>query len=216
MIALLQENYDENYKSIEDQEFKTEVRASLENAFSNPNTVFNILRDKGRIISFNRFDTLRDFEGREVTYFGSFNADTTYSGVGSVMLEKTLKERLGDKRPMMAHCDPKQPISKKYIESGFIATGFYTIAGKPSFEIWRTEDTRSRFASKNETQKKLLQSIEMGNPVYDIRKQNKQETYPELNDGKILTRYFIHNDEMYLVFEDVPKDFKEMFISPTV
>lgn len=216
MLALLTSNFDEAYKDPNDTDFKEVVKGSLVNSFTNQNTVFRFLRDHENIVSFNRFDLLRDHKGKEVTYFGSFNADPAYSGVGAVVLEKTIQERLRDGKPMMAHCDPTQPISKKYIESGFIATGYYPLKGKPSFEIWRAEDIQSRFASKNETLEDLVSGLEKGNTSYEIRKQNKQETYPELEVGKVLTRYFVHKGETYLVFEEASGDLKEIFTEPNV
>ncbi len=147
MRKLLKKNYLHMYSGKESALFRKAIADSLEKGFLRDDTVFRILRDDEKIVSFNRFDTLRDIGGREVTYFGSFNADTAYSGVGSVMLEETIKERLEDGRPMRAHCDSAQPITKKYIEDGFVATDFHEVVGKPSFEIWRTNDIPSSIHS---------------------------------------------------------------------
>jgi len=213
MRTLLKDNYEKVYTKDSDGVFKSAVMASLEKAFLSPDSTFSLLRDHGKIVSFNRFDTLHDVNGREVSYFGSFNADSAYSGVGSVMLEKTIKKRLEDGRPMMAHCDPTQPITKKYIEDGFIATAYHAIAGKPSFEIWRMKDSNAECKGKNMSPEEL---VSLGNESREmiVRKQTETESYHELQDGMSLTRFFVHEGATYVVFERISKTLEQIFVLP--
>jgi polyhydroxyalkanoate synthesis regulator phasin len=213
MKFLMKANYDKAYPEPENEDFKTAVAKSLEKSFSNPDTSFRVLRDNGKIVSYNRFDTIRDFTGKEVSYFGSFNADPAYSGVGGVMLEETIKDQLESGRPMMAHCDPTQAITRKYIEDGFIATQFYEISGKPSFEIWRTKESRSMLKSKHMSVTDLLEKSESSGPVI-VRERQSREEYDELREGKALTRHFTHDGKTYLVFETLPKSLQEDFTPP--
>jgi len=213
MKALLTGNYNKVYPGPENEAFRKLVSDSLEKSFTNPQTVFKVLRDKGKIVSFNRFDTIDTSYGREVSYFGSFSANPAYSGVGSVMLEETVKERLEDGRPMMAYCDPGQNITKKYIEDGFIATGFFQIAGQPSFEIWRSKDLSMIMKSKTIPTAELLAMSEPENSI-TVRKQEPNDTYPELKLGQALTRYFTHEKEINLVFEVLPNSLQSEFVSP--
>ena len=213
MKELLQTNFDKAYPRPEDEEFKAAVAGSLTNSFSNPNTVFRVLRDKEKIVGFNRFDTLRDHTGKEVSYCGSFNVDPAYNGVGSVMLEETIKERLQDGRPMMAHCDPNQDIAKKYIEHGFVATGLYSFAGKPSFEIWRSQDSVSQLTSKEKSIEELLSETEDTKSIL-VREKTAPESYPELQDNMGLTRYFTYQGKTYLVFETLPDNLQSDFTPP--
>lgn len=213
MQELLRKNYDTAYPEPENNEFKTAVEGSLLKSFSNPNTTYRILRDQGKIVSFNRFDTLRDYTGKEVSYFGSFNADPAYSGVGGIMLEETIKDQLESGRPMMAHCDPTQAITKKYIEDGFVATGFYSLAGKPSFEIWRSKDSTAQLESKGESIQELLSFIE-GTGSVVVREQSSAEAYPELKNNMGLTRYFTHQGKTYLVFENLSNTLRDKFTPP--
>jgi hypothetical protein len=201
MFSLLQENYQKTYPGEEYKEFVGMVQESLQKSFTNPNTIFRILRDKGKIVSFNRFDIVTEPEGGEKTYFGSFNTDPAYSGVGSVMLEKTIQARLKDGRPMIGNCDTNQPITRKYIESGFIATSFFMAPSEiPAFEIQRTQDSATRFKTKTMTIEELLTHTDT---FYTVRKKEVEETYLEIQEGKVLTRFFEHNKEFYLVFEEV-------------
>ena len=213
MKTLLKANYDKAYPEPENEDFKAAVASSLEKSFSNPDTSFRVLRDNGKIVSYNRFDTLRDFTGKEVLYFGSFNADPAYSGVGGVMLEETIKDQLETGRPMMAHCDPTQAITRKYIEDGFVATDFYELAGKPSFEIWRSKDSSPQLESKRRSVEELLELVdESGSMV--VREKSESETYPELQNSMGLTRFFTHGGKTYLVFETLPGTLKGEFIPP--
>jgi len=213
MKELLQHNYNKAYPEPENESFKAAVADSLARSFSDQNTTYRILRDEGKIVSFNRFDTLKDYTGHEVSYFGSFNADPAYSGVGGIMLEETIKDRLRDGRPMMAHCDPTQTITKKYIEDGFIATGFYPLAGKPSFEIWRSKNSTRQLESKGKSIEELLPLTENSESII-VREQSSAETYSELQKGMGLTRYFTHQGKTYLVFETLPGTLQDEFIPP--
>ena len=213
MKVLMKANYDKAYPEPENEDFKTAVAGSLEKSFSNPDTSFRVLRDNGKIVSYNRFDTVRDVTGKEVSYFGSFNADPAYSGVGGVMLEETLKDQLETGRPMMAHCDPTQAITRKYVEDGFVATQFYELAGKPSFEIWRSKNSSSQLESKERSVDELLELIG-GSEAIVVREQSESETYPEVKNSMGLTRYFIHGGKTYLVFETLPDTLQDDFTPP--
>ena len=210
MRELLRKNYAHMYPRRENEVFRDAILSSLEKGFSQDDTVFRILRDGEKIVSFNRFDTVRDIGGREISYFGSFNTDPAYSGVGSVMLEETIKERLKDGRPMMAHCDPTQPITKKYIEDGFVATNCYDVAGKPSFEIWRSQDIQAFSLTKQKTIEEL-RAIHNGKDVV-VREERDGETYPEFGENMVLTRFFTDEGKTYVVFERLPESLRESFV----
>lgn len=211
MAELLRSNYERTYPKPEDNEFKLAVAASMQKSFANPDTTFHILRDHGKIVSFNRFDTIRDQKNKEVTLFGSFNTDPAYSGAGGIMLEKTVSERLKDGRPMMAHCDPTQAITRKYIEDGFVATKYFPMAGKPSFEIWRTQDVSEKFVSKTLTPEELVAMRNLPRTISVREQDTDSESYQELLWNNVLTRSFTHNGKSYLVFEKIPEDLKELF-----
>jgi hypothetical protein len=212
MRVLLRSNYDGVYEGVEYAAFKTAVEDSLTNSFTNPDTTFRVLRDEGEIVSFNRFDTVRDVSGREVSYFGSFNADPAYSGVGGVMLEETIKDRLEDGRPMMAYADPGQSVTRKYIENGFVATELHPFSGETLFEIWRKADSPSQFETKQKTVAELLATENTESVV--VREQTEAETYPELQQNKALTRYFNKDGKVYLVFETLPEHLRDEFVAP--
>lgn len=210
MQDILKRNYEKMYPESKDADFKAKVEKSLTTGFSNPDTVFKILRHQGKIVCFHRFDTVQESDGKEVTYFGSFNADPAYSGVGGIMLEETIQERLRDNKPMVAHCIPDQPITRKYIEDGFIATRLDELGGHSIFEIWRSEKSSQQIVSKQKTIDNLVSSQENTDAII-VREQSKIETYPELQHNMGLTRYFIHQGKTYLVFEILPIELQQQF-----
>lgn len=212
MQELLRNNYNKAYPEPEKKAFKAAVAASLTKSFSNPKTTFRVLRHNGKIVSYLRFDTLSDYTGKEVSYFGSFNADPAYNGVGGVMLEETIKDRLKDGRLMMAYTDPNQPITKKYIEDGFIATNTHDFAGKSVLEIWRSKDSTTQLESKERSIEDLLATTESESIV--VREQSSSESYPELRKNMGLTRYFTHQGKTYLVFEKLPNNLRNDFTPP--
>jgi len=211
MRTLQRMRYERLYPGDEFADFRETVFASLEVSFSKSDTEFYILRDSEEIVCFNRFETRRDSSGREVTYFGSFNANSAYSGVGSVMLEESIRERLKDGRPMMAHCDPIQGISRKYIEDGFVATKLVDLSGHTDFEIWRSRDSERGIQSKQMSHTELLGMIGTDGDIV-VREQRTSEDYQELQEGKALTRYFTHQGETYLVFETLPSTLNDIFV----
>ncbi len=213
MLELLRRNFNEAYPNPEDKEFKAEVAYSLTKSFSNPNTTFRVLRDHEKIICFNRFDILHNINGRKVSYFGSFNAEPAYNGVGSVVLDKTVKDQLEKGHPIMGYCDPEQNITKKYIEKGFTAIGLYELAGRPILEIWRSKDSDVLLENKNRSVEDLLNKDNDSKDIL-VREKSEPENYDELKTGLALTRYFTHQKRTYLVFEPLPKNLQDTFTRP--
>ena len=215
MRALMQKNYQAAYPGAAHYDFREAVAASLERGFEECDTVFRLLRDGDEIVSFNRFDTIKGDDGREITYFGSFNAAPAYSGVGGVMLEATLSERLEDGRPMKAHCDPDASISAKYIEDGFVAVSFYALASKPSFEIWRSREVPDLLQSKQMSKEELLElEGKNENTHIVVRAIEPSDMYQELANGYGLTRSFARGGKSYVVFERLPDSLDTIFRDP--
>jgi ribosomal 50S subunit-associated protein YjgA (DUF615 family) len=204
MLALLDQNYHAAYGGQENVNFRETIRTSLEESFANQSVEFRIVRHNEKIISFNRFDITTNNEGRIVSYFGSFNADPVYSGVGRVMLERTIQEQLEKCDVMYAHCDPTSDIAKKYIESGFVAKETKTVAGKFSFEIWRTKDIAEHLHSKQMSIDSLLEKVDQGEEGRVlVREVMSDDPFEELDPdlGYLLTRYFKNDGKTYAVFE---------------
>lgn len=218
MLELMCKNYETLYPGDEYVEFRTKVEAGLQSSFENPSTQFYVLEDNGEIVSFNRFDEVHDSSDRQIKYFGSFNADSTYRGVGSVMLEKTIEAQMQNGEVMFAHCDPTQAITKKYIESGFVATGCdhdYANTGVPILEIWRSGTTIEDLETKNMSMSDLIAiaNISPGpEDDYFVREVEQNDRFYELDNGLsyLLTRYFSHEGKTYVAFEintSISKDF---------
>jgi len=206
--ARMRELVQGNYKN-ETPKFQALVAKSLEDHINDPNTNFYVLRNlNGLIISFNRFDKERDTETGELSrqYFGSFNADPVYFGVGSILMERTIKDQL-DKCPVLyAHCDPRAKISQKYIEDGFIGTQTVSPAGKFSFEIWRTKNSSEKLKTKQMTPEALIAIAGETVPAdfdYFIREVEPNDQFLELDAAFpfLLTRYFTVGSKTYAAFE---------------
>jgi hypothetical protein len=207
MRKLLVDNYMAAYPGEQNSEFRNIVSAGLNNAFKKIDTVFYLLNNGDKIVSFNRFDkTINSDNGRTTLYFGSFNADPKYRGVGSIMLEHTIQEKLQECDAMQAHCDPKSDISKKYIEDGFIATNTETVAGKFSFEIWRSKDSSGQLQTK---QMSINELVELSGKTvafeedYFVREVEPNDKFLELDASFpfLLTRYFKSGGKTYAAFE---------------
>jgi hypothetical protein len=104
----------------------------------------------------------------------------------------------------MAHCDPLADITKKYIESGFVAKETETVAGKFSFEIWRTKDIQDSLVTKKMTVANLLERpLDIIEDNILVREVEEGDSFDELDEGLgfLLTRYFVNDNKTYAVFE---------------
>jgi hypothetical protein len=110
-----------NYASKSD-EFRSAVVKGLTDSFDSANTKFYILRYRGKIVGFNRFDDMEPgTDGIPHKYFGSFNVDPAFGNgkVGDVMIDQTLGYE-AQKSIIEAHCLPDSPITKRYMAEGFV------------------------------------------------------------------------------------------------
>jgi hypothetical protein len=144
MIKILTKNYsDLNERKI--------ALAGMEKGLRNQNTVFEILRRKGEIVSFLRFDRRYDEQGTVInSYFGSFNTDADFQGaaIGDVMLKECLNEE-AESFTIEAHTVPHKMITSKYIEdAGFIVETIelnYMNTGKDIFQIKRDDRINGQY-----------------------------------------------------------------------
>lgn len=218
MRHLIYENYQRDYPGEDNSVFRETVIKSFEDALKRETNEFYILRDGSKVVSFNRFENISDpASERTVLYFGSFNAEEKYRGVGGFMLEQTIQDKLKSCDVMQAHCDPKSDISKKYIEDGFIATQALTLAGKYSFEIWRSSTSQEQLTTKQmDTQELVALAGKSMDPAVDyfVREVELNDEFIELDSGLsfLLTRYFVYGDKTYVAFELNP-ELSKQFVS---
>ncbi len=90
-----------------------------------PSTHWNLLYFEGKPVAFNRFNRHYDKEGNlQYKHFGAFNIDPAYAHakIGEAFMEQTLaQEKFTGGARIFAECDPRSPITQKYIEHGFVA-----------------------------------------------------------------------------------------------
>ena len=118
---------------------------------------FSVLKKDGKVLSFTRFDRIRDESGRIVPdrkYWGSFNVDPQYRGsaVGEAMLQNAV-EREAEDYVLEATVSPKIVVGTDYVEKrGFRITDVlpnYDNSGETFFEIILDKKRNPEFATKD-------------------------------------------------------------------
>lgn len=199
MKTIVQVNY-----AHESEAFREAVLASMVNALNRKGTDFHTLRFKGQIIGFNRFDTMENApDGRHRRYFGSFNVDQSFAGgkLGEAMIEQTvLKE--AEESVIEADCNPRTPITSKYIESGFNATSIADFAGVPSFHIVFDTVTNESLSSRKISAEEVVRRAE-ANERTDriIFCTSDGSSFEYLSQGYALTRFLRNGDHWCCAFE---------------
>ena len=186
-------------------EFVDSVSESLESALRSTGTRFYVLRHKGVIVGFNRFDD-KSFEKEPHLYFGSFNTDASYGNgkLGEVLYEESLAAEVSKNIPIRANCNPLSPITQKYIESGFVATSLEDYAGVPSFSITLDTEKNQSFKSKTWTTEQVVRAVLHQNTenvlAFSVSR-TEEIPFEKVNKGYVLTRYFKQGSRFYVVFE---------------
>ncbi|OGH84561.1 MAG: hypothetical protein A2261_04250 [Candidatus Magasanikbacteria bacterium RIFOXYA2_FULL_44_8] len=119
------------------------VLAGFEKALTNPDNTFYVLKRDGQIISFFRFENLRDKKGEltSETEFASFNTDSDYKGgsLGRGIMREAVLAR-GETGAIVADTDPSSRVCQYYVnEAGFVVDGVevYKQTGQKVFHIRR-------------------------------------------------------------------------------
>lgn len=120
------------------ESFKQKLVDSLHSAIEKGNTTLYVVKHKGEIVAFCRFEEQENGN----LYFGSFVVDERYDNhrLGMALLEESLL-KLGETRRIEADCDPDTPAAKLYAKLGFHVTRKYTFEGVLSTHIVREPDT---------------------------------------------------------------------------
>lgn len=198
--------FDENWAQ-ESPDFKMKVRSGLEASFDSEKTKFYVLRHNSRVVGYARADD--QSEGLEPhMHFGSFNVDKSYkdSRIGEFIYKELIAQSVKRYDRVEADCDPKSDISKFYLRD-FVATEYYLAGGvKPSLHIVYDKEQYGKTAYSNLDEQRIIEhaesaSYKSGDVV--MRVIEYDDNFPELNKGKILTRYFKSKQtgKTYGVFE---------------
>lgn len=205
-VKSIEQMYEENYKN-----YPTEFRHALINGFnkalSSQNTSWYLLKFNNKLIASARFDEVKDRSGKvDHLYFGSVNSNPKYAGgkLGEAMVEQALKLEAEAGLRIEADCDPNAPISKKYLEMGFVATTLEDYNGVNSFHIQLDRIENTAMASKKMSQEAIVALAPLGE-VRDYRMQiietSGRPDFGLLQKGYVLTRYFISEGKTYCVFQ---------------
>lgn len=120
MIKVLEETWGDN-------PLGAGARRGLIAALNNKDNTFYILRRNNKIVSFDRFQKIRDNQGAETdeVEFASFNTRQEFQkfGIGTAMMKQSVDREAVD-NIVVAEADPLSDITQHYIEkTGFVITG---------------------------------------------------------------------------------------------
>lgn len=172
--------YAENYSAYP-KEFREKVVGSLDERVWK-DTVFYLLWKDGSLLAFDAFTRQDD----NTLSFGAFNITPEAQGhaLADGMLEATLLKH-GKKQNIVAECDARKPISKKYIEYGFAVKDIYTAhfpdGNVPILSIERRKSGEAlyRESDRNYERKDLTVSI----------RECEEVLQPLLLEGFVITCY---------------------------
>jgi len=204
--------YQDNYRNREKypQKFADALFDSFDTSLDNPSTDFYIMKHRGSVASFCRFDAEYREGKLDHLYFGAVNTNPTYQQgrIGEALVEQALREKEQLGVPIIADCDPSSTVSKTYISLGFVATKFYSYEGMPSLRIEMAPDIVGTFSSKKLTNEKVIRAAATkegleGGAVVENYPAGTQPDFSLLEQGYTLTRYFEDKKSMrtYCVFE---------------
>lgn len=200
MLEIFYDNY-HKYPA----EFRDSIIDGFRQKLAFDTTDFYILRYKGEIVSFFRFDRRFETDGMfKDFYFGSVNTDTGFTGgrFAEVMFSEALKARAKE-GVIEADCDPETEVSSKYIEQGFVATKYYVYKGVPSLGLILNQELNSRLRAKNLSRAEI-ESLE-NSPELFVVKYNRGEKvdFSKLSQGYVLSRYIKTKEDILCVFEKI-------------
>jgi len=242
-VKQIEEMYKKNYSDNPDlQEYLVDEfhnfiyyqKDKLEKGYDYANSEVNILKYKGKVVSFDRFDP-KTLHSR--WHFRSFNTEKDFqcSGVGSLMLKATLDKKILKNETITAECSAMKPVASFYIEGGFIATEFFNFKNEPGLSIIRDDrEIYREFKTKSMGKEDILKNIGLpeGTIVEKFMKQDECDfnyiipmnyatdqqkknaslnEYYHLPEKYVLTRYFFDEDskQWVTVFETTKRDLKD-------
>ncbi len=189
--------------------FRAKIISTFEQSLTNPATNFYVLKHDNELIVALRFDTVKDANGDTTgKYFGSFVSNPAYSNgkLGEAILEKALEVESHERVPIYAYCNPKSPITGKYIESGFIATGSESYSGVPSLAIVLEPELNERSETKRWSANRIVRAtLEQNTDTIKAFATTTIDAIPFdlVSDGYSLVRYIKVDNLFYSVFERI-------------
>ncbi|MCA9357523.1 GNAT family N-acetyltransferase [Candidatus Kaiserbacteria bacterium] len=187
-----------------------EIMAHFEERVKNPDARFYLFKRQGKIQSFVAFEPSKRVQGAlEVT---SFNVSPDARGyrIGEAMLEEAIDREAVDNM-LEGECYANLPISAKYIETGWIAEGYFTEPGKQEgdidqlINIRRDDSLCSGYWGKggiNAEQIVSQQGVPDGATIITADKQADLPFAEQFTQDKVLTR---------IVFDPTAKKYYGVF-----
>lgn len=171
MLKIMEQNYsasEHNDQSETMSKLRPMVLASLQEAFSNPDTEFQIVKYDDQIIGFMRFDR----KDSQTLHAGSFNIRSYIRGskIGSAALEASLEQKSRD-CVILAEASPKLSITTRYIgpRFGFIASDIVEAGGtgEVGFEMERDDKINPHYQGFSQTPQNPVELAEAINSQPD-------------------------------------------------
>lgn len=209
MQKIWESHYGGKYES---KKLEETLRQQFEESFEKPNIHFYLFKHKGEIVSYFSSEIVGTTEdGKPKKHLASFMTSQSYEGgsLGQAVMEKGLDEEQKGSI-LVGECDvdvAKTPIVEKYFEKyNFIGTKCYEEDGEPTLALERREGESFQTKALSQEEVKRRAELHTSNAT---EKYVVSDTVPdfqsELQNGFILTRYFIASDtgqkKYYAAFE---------------
>ncbi|MDP2668257.1 MAG: hypothetical protein Q8P07_00250 [bacterium] len=215
-ISKMRAIYEKNYQAYPPK-FINKLLRSFDEAISNPETVWFIVKHRDQLAAFLRHENRTDKkDGKPYFYFGAFNTNPDYKSakLGESLLDHYMMDARSTDIPIRADCDANSLITKKYIKMGFIAKDVYDYEGVPSFSIELDDELNKLLVTKKLPLENVKDLAMWYKEDFVVNKYTKTQDpdFDLLNHGFLLTQFFGEDNYIYTVFEKDPRA-KEMKIA---
>lgn len=205
--------YQVNWKNYGNQQLIQSVikkfKESLSGDHSDKEELY-LFKKNNQINAFVKFSKLHD----GVKYASALNVDQSSKGfgLGEAMMDEALY-REAQENILLATCDPFNESNMRYMEKGFVATGF-TGDNPPVMNICWNESMNNHIQSKHISHKDLVvMYLKQQVPSNLVIKKAKDLhlLHKDFPIGKSLTRCFrdpLHTGDWYAVYETTPGNYE--------
>lgn len=212
-ISEMEHIYQLNWKNYGNQQLIQSVikkfKESLSGDYSNNEELY-LFKKNNQINAFVKFSKLQN----NVKYASALNVDQSSKGfgLGEAMMDEAL-HREAQENILLATCDPFNESNMRYLEKGFVATGF-TGDDPPVMNICWNEPMNNHIQSKRISSDDLVvMYLKQQIPPSLIIKKAKDLhlLHNDFPEGKSLTRCFrdpLNTGDWYAVYETISEDYE--------
>lgn len=212
-ISEMEHIYQVNWKNYGNQQLIQSVIKKFKESLSGDNSdkeELYLFKKSNQINAFVKFSKLHD----GVKYASALNVDQSSKGfgLGETMMDEALY-REAQNNILLATCDPFNESNMRYMEKGFVATGF-TGDDPPVMNICWNESMNNHIKSKHISCEDLVMVYlkqQIPSNLIIRKAKNLHLLHSDFPEGKSLTRCFrdpLHTGDWYAVYETIPGDYE--------